>query len=171
MLRMLVSSLRRSILALVALAIVVLVSADFARAAEPDFKAMINKVGDAWETLDPAKAGIYYSKDASAVYFDIAPLKYTGWDAYATGTKDVFQNFSSLAITMNDDVKIDRHGDLAITTVTGRADVVDKSGAKQSLECRWTLVWEKQKDTWLISHEHLSTPLAMPTMPEQHESK
>lgn len=132
---------------------------------------MMNKVGDAWETLDAAKAGIYYSKEAGTVYFDIAPLRYASWDAYAAGTKDVFQNFSSLTLTMNDDAKIDRHGDLAVTTATGRADIVEKSGSKQSVEWRWTLVWEKKKDNWLITHEHISVPMPMPTMPEHSGSK
>jgi len=126
-----------------------------------DLKAMMSKVLDAWETLDPAKAEPYYDKEDDNVYFDLAPLKYSGWAAYAAGTAEVFQEFSSLSLSMNDDVWMERHGDAAITACTGRCDVVMKDGQKQSFEWRWTAVWENKGQEWKIEHEHLSAPIPM----------
>ncbi|HET9885961.1 MAG TPA: nuclear transport factor 2 family protein [bacterium] len=139
-----------------------LVSAISASAAEPDFKTMMRKVIDSWQTLDPEKAAVYYDKNEHAVFFDVLPLKYTGWTAYFEGTKDAFKNWASLTIALNDDAWIERKGDMAITAVTARGEVVEKSGAKNSLDLRWTVVWEKHGDAWLIVHEHLSAPLMVP---------
>jgi len=129
---------------------------------EPDFKAKMKQVIAAWGTLDPGKAAPYYSKEANAVFFDIAPLKYVGWSAYAAGTAAMFSEWTSLTMAINDDVKIDRHGDVAITTATGRAEFVGKDGSKGALEWRSTLVWKKTGKEWLIAHEHFSTPLPEP---------
>jgi ketosteroid isomerase-like protein len=137
-----------------------------ARAADPDFKALMRNVLDSWQTMDPAKAGVHYSKESDAVYFDIAPLKYAGWGAYEAGTKELFKDWTSLTLVMNDDIWIEKHGDVAVTAVTGRADVVEKSGTKNSLEWRWTGVWEKEGKDWLIAHDHLSVPLPMPPTAE-----
>jgi ketosteroid isomerase-like protein len=132
---------------------------------DPDFKAMMKKVMDAWGTLDPAKAAPYYSKEANATFFDIAPLKYVGWGAYAAGTSEMFKQWTSLSMTINDDVRIERHGDIAITMATGRAETVGKDGSKNALDWRSTLVWEKKGKDWLISHEHFSTPMPVPQSP------
>ena len=124
----------------------------------PDFKAMMKKVIDAWQTMDPAKAAPYYSKEADAVFFDVAPLKYLGWGAYAAGCTEMFSQWSSLSLTMNDDAWVERHGDVAITAVTGHAVIVSKDGSNQALDWRWTAFWEKKGKVWLIGHEHFSAP-------------
>ncbi len=131
----------------------------------PDFKAMMQKVMSAWQTMDPSKAAPYYSKESDAVFFDITPLKYVGWDAYATGVAQMFGTMSSLTLTLNDDARIERHGDVAITTATGTAVIVGKDGSKQVADWRWTVIWEKAGKEWLITHEHLSAPLPEPTPP------
>ena len=137
-----------------------------AGAAEPDFKGLMRNVLDAWQTLDPAKAGVHYSKEPNAVYFDIAPLKFAGWDAYEAGTKDMFKDWTSVTLAMNDDLWFEKHGDVAVTAVTGSAVVVEKNGSKSNLEWRWTAFWEKQGKDWLIAHDHLSAPLPMPSPAE-----
>lgn len=130
---------------------------------DPDFKIMMRRVLDAWQTMDPAKAAPFYTREANAVFFDIAPLKYVGWTAYAVGTAGVFAEFATLSMAMNEDVWVEKHGDVAITACTGHAEITRKAdGGKDALEWRWTVVWEKSGKEWLISHEHLSAPLQMP---------
>ena len=131
----------------------------------PDFKAMMQKVIGAWQTMDPSKVAQYYSKEADAIFFDIAPLKYAGWDAYAAGVAQMFGALSSLTLTLNDDAWIERHGDIAIAAVTGNGVMVGKDGSKQVVDWRWTVIWEKKGKEWLITHEHLSAPLPEPTSP------
>jgi ketosteroid isomerase-like protein len=39
---------------------------------------------------------------------------------------------------------------------------VKKDGSKEAMDGRWTLVWEKRGDDWLVVHEHFSVPLGPP---------
>jgi hemoglobin len=124
-----------------------------------DFKALMRKVLDAWETLDPAKAAPFYAQDAGLAFYDIAPLKYTGWAEYAEGVKKAFPDIASLKFTMGADAQVHQRGNLAWTTATLRLDMVSKGGSRESLDTRWTVVWEKRGKNWLIVHEHYSAPL------------
>ena len=37
-----------------------------------------------------------------------------------------------------------------------------KSGAKDELDFRWTVIWDKEGTDWLIIHEHVSVPMGAP---------
>ena len=129
-----------------------------ATAAGPDFKALLKQTAAAWQTLDPAKAAPFYAKDATLAFFDIAPLKYMGWSDYQAGSVKTFAGFSSLKVDFNDDMGIHRAGNSAWGTGTGRAEVVNKDGSKAPMDFRWTTIWEKRGNDWLIVHEHFSIP-------------
>ncbi len=116
----------------------------------------------AWETLDPANAAPFYAKEADHLFFDIAPLKYNGWAEYAEGVKKVIGNWASLKFTLGDDAQVHPQGNLAWTAATLRADISTKDGSHESLDGRWTVVWEKRGNDWLIVHEHVSAPLPAP---------
>jgi len=60
-----------------------------------EFKTLIDNYWAAWSTLDPAKAAPMYDQSPSAVFFDIAPLKYNGWKEYQEGVKQVFASATS----------------------------------------------------------------------------
>ena len=49
--------------------------------APPD-ATKLQHVMNAWATLDPAKAAVFYAKDPGLVFYDFLPRKYTGWAAY-----------------------------------------------------------------------------------------
>jgi ketosteroid isomerase-like protein len=131
-------------------------------AGEPDVKGMMRRTVEAWQTMDPAKAAPLYAKDATLAFYDIAPLKFTGWTEYAQGAAQTFAGFSSLKLTLNHDLRTERRGDVAWATTTFRADIVNKDGSKVALDGRWTLIWERRGAEWLIVHEHGSVPLAVP---------
>lgn len=133
--------------------------AAFAAPAGYDFKALMRKELDAWETLDPEKAAPFYAQEADHAFFDIAPLKYTGWVEYAEGVKKFVADIASLKFTLNDDARTHVRGNLAWATATLRFDMLTKGGAKVPLDARWTLVWEKRGKDWLVVHEHTSVPL------------
>ena len=99
-----------------------------------DFKALMQKTLNAWGTLDPAKAAPFYAKEANNVFYDIAPLKYTGWAEYAEGVKKVIVDFASQQLTLGDDVWTHQQGSFAWATATWHGDVVTKSGAKKTLK-------------------------------------
>ena len=129
--------------------------------AGPDFKHLIKEYYAAWSTLNPDNPAPAYAKDADLVFFDIDPLKYTGWQQY----HDTFKNsvgagFSTLTITPNDDIKITRSGNLAVATLTFKLNAKPKEGAAMEFTGRHTIVWQKRGARWLIIHEHVSKPLS-----------
>lgn len=124
-----------------------------------DFKALMRKTLDAWETLNPANAAPFYAKDADNVYFDVSPLKYNGWAEYAAGVSKNFPDLASVKFTLSD-VRIHPRGNLTWATAGLHFDMATRSGATQALDGRWTLIWEKRGRDWLIIHEHVSAPLA-----------
>jgi len=123
-----------------------------------DFRPLMQKIWDAWGTLNPDNAAKYYSKDARSVFFDIAPLKYDGWNDYAAGVKKVFADYKSAKFTLYAGGHIFQRGNFAWAEDTGHAAFVRKSGAKEDADFRWTVLWEKDDADWLIIHEHVSTP-------------
>ena len=112
----------------------------------------------AWGDLDPAKTARFYAKDADLAFFDVAPMKYTGWAAYAAGVPQAFAPYKSGKFTLNDDLRTHRQGHLAWATATWHAELTKKDGSKESLEGRYTAVVEKRGDKWLVIHEHMSLP-------------
>jgi len=126
-----------------------------------DFNDLIKRYYTAWNTLNPDNASFLYARDADLVFFDIAPLKYSGgWQEYRDNfKKNVAPGFSSLILKPNNDVKITRRGNMALTTLTFHLSAKQKDGTAMEFDCRHTIVWEKRGGQWLIIHEHVSKPL------------
>jgi ketosteroid isomerase-like protein len=125
----------------------------------PD-KALMQRVWDAWSSMDPTKAAEFYDKQADDVFFDIAPLKYDGWQSYEAGAKNMIQqSFSALKFTVNDDARVQRSAVGALGTATIDANVTGKDGKTQHMTLRWTVIWAHENGRWLIIHEHVSAPL------------
>lgn len=128
---------------------------------DADIKAVVDKYAAAWGSLNPDNAAPLYAKDADLVFYDVLPLKYTGWSEYDKGVRPHFAAFESLKITPKGDLKVTRSGNVAWTTGTLQMDVKPKDGELMPLEMRQTLILEKRAGSWVIVHEHLSTPLQM----------
>jgi hemoglobin len=133
-----------------------------AGAAQP-FKELAEKIWAAWETLDPAKAAGFYAKEADRVFYDVTPLKYTGWEEYAEGVRKAFGDYASFKGTLGDDFRATQRGSFAWGTATWHAELMKKDGSKEALSGRWTVLWEKRGKNWLIIHEHVSVPAPTPT--------
>jgi ketosteroid isomerase-like protein len=123
-------------------------------------RTMMRAIWDAWETMSSVNAQKFYSKDPELVFYDIAPMKYTGWEEYAKGA-DAFVNsqFKSFHATINDDAQVLTGADGALGTATVHIVTQNKDGSSSTFDLRWTLVWHKFNEQWLIVHEHLSAPL------------
>ena len=127
---------------------------------EAEFKKMIDEYYTAWSTLNPDNAAKFYAKDADIDFFDIAPLKYKSWSEYRAGVIKAFMEpMQSGKLTPNDDVKINRRGNIVWTTLTFHLSAKPKVGQPLEVECRHTAIWEKRGSKWLIVHEHVSAPL------------
>ncbi len=132
--------------------------------AQPLDKAHLERVLAAWATLDPSKPAAFYAKDAGLVFYDVAPRAYKGWAEYEKGTRDVFKTMKSISLKMND-AAVHNVGTTAWATALVDADFVDKDNKHQKIDARWTSIWEKRGNTWLIVHDHFSAPLPEPPKP------
>jgi ketosteroid isomerase-like protein len=120
----------------------------------------MQRIWDAWGTLDPNKVAAFYDKSADDVFYDITPMKYNGWQEYAEGVKKVLAGFKSLKVTVGDDAKILTNGATgAIGIATWHGDAVMSDGSASAFDGRWTVVWAKRGGQWLIIHEHVSLPM------------
>jgi ketosteroid isomerase-like protein len=129
-------------------------------AADAEFTALIKRYYELWNTANADNPAPLYAKDADLVFYDIIPLKYTGWTEYRDGVKkNFFDNMSSGTLTPADDLKVERRGTIAWTTVTFHLSVKMKDGRKIEADCRHTAIWERKAGKWLIVHEHVSAPL------------
>jgi ketosteroid isomerase-like protein len=123
----------------------------------PD-KAYLQKIWDGWATLDPANTAKFYATGPHT-FFDIAPLKYNGWDEYEKGVKGVLAGYKSAKFTVNDDAAIHFDGDVVWATATIKDEMTSKAGKVEMGNFRWTVVFENEDGKWLIVHEHVSAPL------------
>ncbi len=122
-------------------------------------KAQMQTILDAWSTMDMSKVAPYYDTESKHAFYDVAPLKYAGWKEYADGSEKMFAGLSSLKFKLAKDVQAHRRGDVAWGTATFQADLTHKDGKTESVQGRWTLIWERRGDKWLVVHEHVSAPI------------
>jgi ketosteroid isomerase-like protein len=126
--------------------------------ADPDVRTTLEHLFAAWSDLDPAQAAPFYAKDPDLVFFDVAPMKYTGWAEIAAETPKTFADYRSLKLMCADDLRVHRAGDLAWATAILLGDLTRKDGGIEHFEIRYTTVLEKRGNAWLVVHEHLSAP-------------
>ena len=62
----------------------------------------LEKMFAAWSDLDPAEAAPFYAKDPGLVFFDIAPMKYTGWAEIASEVPKILAAYRSLKLKSED---------------------------------------------------------------------
>jgi ketosteroid isomerase-like protein len=127
-----------------------------------DLKPMVQKYWQLWQS-GPDAAAPLYAKDPDLVFYDLEPLKYVGWAQYKQGVvPNILAKFERVAFTVNDDVKTTTRGDVAWTSATVQADGVLKASGPIKVTIRHTAIWEKRGGQWLIVHEHVSVPSALP---------
>jgi len=127
------------------------------KTAAPD-KAYLQKIWDGWATLDPANVAQFYASGPHT-FFDIAPLKYSSWDEYQIGVRQVVADFKSAKFTVNDDAELHPAGKYVWGTATVKEEMTHKNDKVDTGNFRWTVVFEQQGGKWLIVHEHISVPL------------
>ena len=126
------------------------------KTAAPD-KSHLQTIWDSWATLDPAKVAQFYASGPHT-FFDIAPLKYSSWDEYEKGVRQVVADYKSAKFTVNDDADLHPAGKDVWGTATVKYEMTHKDGKVDAGNFRWTVVFEQQGGKWLIVHEHISIP-------------
>jgi ketosteroid isomerase-like protein len=119
--------------------------------------AYLEKVMDAWSTMDTKNVTRYYSQAADNPYFDVTPMQWPNWEAYAKGVQQEFGDYKQFKITLSN-VRIHNAGNFAWSTATWHANTVDKNGKAGTVDARWTAIWQKQGGRWIILHDHNSIP-------------
>ena len=162
------NNFRKTILALTVTLLVALAGAAQTKApagkaasADAAFKKMIETYYTDWSQLSTDVPAKYYAKDADLIFYDIAPMKYNGWQAYHDGVqKYFFDTATSARLVPNmNDLKVTIRGNVAWTTVTFHLSSALKAGGSTELDARHTAIWERRNGRWLIVHEHISVPL------------
>jgi ketosteroid isomerase-like protein len=121
--------------------------------------AYMQKVLDAWNTLDTTKVAPFYAAGPGHVYYDMAPVKYNSWEEYASGVSQMAADLTSVNLVANDDAVVHVDGNMAWGTATVKGDFLHKSGKRDMATYRWTVIWEKQDGKWIIVHDHFSAPV------------
>jgi ketosteroid isomerase-like protein len=133
--------------------------------APADLKPQVERYWQAWQS-GPEAAAPLYAKDPDLVFYDLEPLKYVGWTAYEAGVvPNLLSKFASMTFTVNDDVKTTMRGTIAWTSATVKGDGELKASGPVHVVIRHTAIWEKRGAGWLIVHEHVSVPSALPAAP------
>jgi ketosteroid isomerase-like protein len=127
--------------------------------ATAELKPLMEKLMADWTTLDPSKTAKYYAKEPGLPFYDVAPLKYSGWQEYEAGSKKVFADWKSIKFNISPDLKASKQGNIAWATFTSSFEIVMKSGEVLKGEGRNTEVLEKRGVEWVIVHEHVSAPM------------
>jgi ketosteroid isomerase-like protein len=120
--------------------------------------AYMQKIMDAWDTLKTENVAGYYQQGPDHVFFDDSPLKYNGWAEYQAGAGAFLKSVTALKLTVNDDARIHREGDIAWGYGTVKEEDTTTAGKHEMATLRWTVIFEKVGDKWLIAHEHFSVP-------------
>jgi len=128
-----------------------------ARAGTIPEKAYLQKIWDAWATLDPAQEAQFHAQGPNT-FFDESPLKYNSWAEFQSGVTAILGTIKSGTFTVNDDAQLHPAGNYVWGTATVKEDLVMKDGKRDMATLRWTVVFEKQDGKWLIVHEHISAP-------------
>ncbi len=112
--------------------------------ADADIRTTLEQLAAAWSDVDPTQVARFYAKDPDLAFFDVAPMKYTGWAELASGVQKALADYRSLKLTFGDDLRVHGTGSLAWATATWRADLSRKDGGADRLEGRYTVVLEKR---------------------------
>jgi len=124
------------------------------------FRHLIDGYCAAWSSGNAEAPAHFYAKDNGLVFYDLAPFSYHSWKEYHDGVqKELFANMSSGSLTPGKDLRVTRRGTLAWTTVSMHFSERTKDGKETETQVRYTGIWEKRGRSWLLVHEHLSTPL------------
>jgi ketosteroid isomerase-like protein len=127
---------------------------------ESRFRKLIDGYCAAWSSGNPDNAAKYYAPEEGVVFYDLAPFSYHSWKDYRAGVqKQFFDNLASAKLTAGKDLKVTRRANIAWMTVPMHLSTTGKDGKTAEYEVRYTGIWERRGASWVLVHEHLSTPL------------
>lgn len=128
---------------------------------DASFRKLTDAYCAAWSSGSADAPAKYYAKERGMVFYDLTPFAYHSWNEYHEGVqKEFLESAESIKLTAGKDLKVTRRGMIAWTTVPMHLTEKTKDGKTAELDLRYTGIWEKRGGSWVLVHEHLSTPLA-----------
>ena len=126
-------------------------------AAAAEIRSVIARWVEAFRTRSVDTAREIHSR--ATVSFDIVPpLRYRGFDDYATAWEGAFDSFAGpIDITLHDQ-NITVRDDIAFSHSLNRFAATTHDGVKVEYWFRWTACFQKLDGRWLIVHDHSSLP-------------
>ncbi len=123
--------------------------------------------------MNAAKPAMFYAKEPGLTFFDVAPLKYRGWQEYEEGFGKMSADLRSFQLTLGPDFHATQAGDVAWATYTVDYEIQPKTGDVMRGQSRATDILEKRGEEWMIVHEHASLPMmsAPPQEPPHKATK
>lgn len=112
------------------------------------------------EPIDRQKIEHLYKKDTDFTGYDVAPPVggLIGWEAYAKAWYEILHKYKEMHFKIGDDLRVFRRGEVGWSSASYVLEGVSAGGAPFHKECRMTMVWVKEPQGWVITHEHASVP-------------
>ncbi|WP_310481609.1 nuclear transport factor 2 family protein [Chamaesiphon sp. VAR_48_metabat_403] len=165
-------TLRRSIFAMLLIAILSLWSMQPAQAVPNDIELLKQGVA-AWEKgwssgdtpFSMDRVDNLYVKTDDFLEFDTLSPAGTVTQSYQSFQhlwEPTMQAATHSKTAIDDNLKINTDGKMGLTTFTFQTEFTDRqTGKKYAEHAHASMVWEKQDDRWVILHEHVSSPVRM----------
>lgn len=106
-----------------------------------------------------------FESQAGNVYYDINEGPLLTFERLKRVWTAAITNFTISRFDFNDDMKIDKVGDVVVQTGTWVQTQVAKSGASRDIAGRVTVLWRKSGNEWRVFHYHGSITPPRPSPP------
>lgn len=131
-----------------------------------EIKAKTKQFTEAIVSKDLSVLDQMFESTAGNVYYDINEGPLLTFDRLKRVWTAATTNFTISKFAFNDDLKIDKVGDVLVQTGTWAQTQVTKSGTSRDIVGRVTVLWRKSGNEWRVFHYHGSiTPPRPPAPP------
>lgn len=123
-----------------------------------EFRQLISDFWKAWNIKDSAVASSFYAQTPDlVVYLPWKTEGFFGWDAFKKFADNVMQNMQTVQFVPDENIHVLQLGEIAVCAGIFSVKMQDKNNTTTQGDARYTLIWKKHDDRWLIVHEHLSS--------------
>lgn len=119
-----------------------------------EIKAKTKQFTDAIVSKDLSVLDKMFESQTGNVYYDINEGPLLTFDRLKRVWTAATTNFTISKFTFNDDLKVDKVGDVLVQTGTWNQTQVAKSGASRDIVGRVTVLWRKSGNDWRVFHYH-----------------
>lgn len=130
-----------------------------------EIKAKTKQFTEAIVSKDLSVLDKMFESQTGNVYYDINEGPLLTFDRLKRVWTAATTNFTISKFTFNDDVKIDKVGDVLVQTGTWNQTQVAKSGASRDIVGRVTVLWRRTGNEWRVFHYHGSITPPRPQAP------